>query len=313
MKLKQKVKLSIIIGVEFAAIVAVLLLIFFAGKKTYTVTFDLNGGTLVGGELVQEVSQGKNATPPQAVKEGCYLHSWRGSYKSVTKDVVVEAVWEWETSIGLNYTSEEESDYCVISSCFKDLTGDVYVGVYYGNKKVLGINAEAFKGCDSIENIYMLDGILSIGDSAFEDCESLLSIQLPTSLTKLGKNAFKNCTSLQKIVIPEGVKTISAGAFDGCIALTEIVIPESVTKIEAGAFLGCTSLTSIVIPESVKKIEPEVFDQETLTIHTPVLEEEAPETWEEGWFGVAKVEWGYLLPKDEESTEEEDDQFFGWL
>ena len=93
MKLKQKVKLTIVLTVEFIAVAVILLLIFLAGKKTYTVTFDLNGGTLMSGDLVQEVSQGKNATPPTAVKEGCYLHSWSGSYRQVTRDVVIEAVW----------------------------------------------------------------------------------------------------------------------------------------------------------------------------------------------------------------------------
>ena len=39
--MKQKIKLGIILGVEFVAIAVILLLIFFAGKKSYTVTFDL--------------------------------------------------------------------------------------------------------------------------------------------------------------------------------------------------------------------------------------------------------------------------------
>ena len=39
--MKQKTKLIIILAVEFIAISLVLLLIFFAGKKSYTVTFDL--------------------------------------------------------------------------------------------------------------------------------------------------------------------------------------------------------------------------------------------------------------------------------
>ena len=45
MKASQKIKLFIILGVEFIAVAVILLLIFFSGKQSYTVQFDLNGGT----------------------------------------------------------------------------------------------------------------------------------------------------------------------------------------------------------------------------------------------------------------------------
>ena len=267
--MKQKIKLGIILGVEFVAITLILVLIFFAGKKTYTVTFDLNGGTLISGELEQVVSQGKSATPPTVAKDGCYLHSWSASYHQVTRDIVIKAVWEWQTSIGFDYNAGEYSDYCVITGSFKDLVGDVYVGVYYNNKRVLGIQDEAFMDRDGITYIHMLDGILSIGDkvfadsdalvsvelpgtlaklgnSAFEGCDSLTSIALPNTLTNLGTRVFADCTSLEKVVLPNGIKYIPSGTFDGCTSLTEIVIPASVERIEAGAFRGCTALESVI-------------------------------------------------------------------
>ena len=244
--MKQKIKLGIILGVEFVAIAVILILIFFAGKKSYTVTFDLNGGTLISGELEQTVTQGKSATPPVVAKDGCYLHSWSTSYTQVTRDVVVTAVWEWVTSVGFDYTSSSESNYCEIKGCFKDLSGDVYIGVYYNNKKVLGIRDNAFLDCDGITKIHMLDGILSIGQRAFAECDSLVSIELPGTLTKLGSYAFENCTSLEEVVMPEDLKTIPAGAFKNCTSLKKIVIPSSVTVIEEGAFDGCTALESVV-------------------------------------------------------------------
>ena len=36
-------------------------------KPTYTVTFDLNGGELVSGELTQTVTEGESAVCPEAV------------------------------------------------------------------------------------------------------------------------------------------------------------------------------------------------------------------------------------------------------
>ena len=244
--MKQKIKLGIILGVEFVAIAVILILIFFAGKKTYTVTFDLNGGTLISGELVQTVAQGKNATPPTVAKDGCYLHSWNASYRQVTRDITIVAVWEWETSVGFDYISSEDSNYCEIVSCFPDLTGDVYVGVYHNNKKVLGIRDGAFSDRDGITYVHMLDGILSIGERVFAQCDSLIAVELPGTLTKLGKFAFEDCVSLEKIVIPANLTVIPEGAFKGCSSLKEIVIPSTVKTIEKNAFTGCTSLETII-------------------------------------------------------------------
>ena len=269
--MKHKIKLGIILGVEFVAIAVILILIFFAGKKTYTVTFDLNGGTLISGELEQTVSQGKSATPPVVAKDGCYLHSWSGSYRQVTRDVVVEAVWEWNTSIGFNYTSTDDSDYCEIESSFEYLVGDVYVGVYHNSKKVLGIKDNAFYNRDGITNIHMLDGILYIGDNAFSECDSLISVELPGTLTTLGKNAFKNCVSLERVVFPDNLTVIPEGTFSGCTSLREIVIPSSVKVIEAGAFRGCTSLEKITFTTDEKTVEIEVEGENADEITTELV------------------------------------------
>ena len=243
--MKQKIKLGIILGLEFLAIAVILALIFFSGKKSYKVTFELNGGTLISGELEQTVVQGKNATAPVVAKEGCYLHSWSASFKRVTHDMVVEAVWEWETSTGFEYTSTENRDYCEIVKSYEHLYGDVYVGVYHDEKKILGIQDQAFYNRDGITNIYMLDGMLYIGEYAFAECELLETVELPASLKKLGKNAFENCKSLKKVVFPEDMTEIPEYAFAGCTALEEIVIPANIKTIGENAFAGCTSLKKI--------------------------------------------------------------------
>ena len=252
--MKQKIKLGIILGVEFIAITVILMLIFFAGKKTYTVKFDLNGGTLVSGELVQNVAPGKSATAPKVAKEGCYLHSWSASYKNVTSDIVVKAVWEWETkgstgneiSIGFEYTSTENTDYCEIVKSYEYLYGDVYVAAHHDDKIILGMYDGAFRNRDGVSNIYMLDGMLYIGKYAFADCDNLKSVELPGTLKALGEGAFQNCKSLERVVFPDELEVIPAYAFAGCTSLKEIVIPASVKKIDQSAFVGCTALESIV-------------------------------------------------------------------
>ncbi len=57
------------------------------GRK-YTVTFDLNGGTLLSGELVQTVEEGQSAAAPQAELGPEFLgHHWRHSrYGQVDPD-----------------------------------------------------------------------------------------------------------------------------------------------------------------------------------------------------------------------------------
>lgn len=258
--MKQKIKLGIILGVEFVAITLILLLIFFAGKKSYTVTFDLNGGTLISGELQQVVPQGKSATPPTVAKDGCYLHSWSASYHQITRDIVIEAVWEWQTSIGFDYAASENSNYCEITGCFKDLVGDVYVGVYYDGKKVLGIRDNAFFDCDGITYIHMLDGILSIGNKVFADCDALVSVELPGTLAKLGKEAFAGCDSLTSVILPDDLTILGEAAFSGCTSLETVEISKGLTVIPERAFEGCTSLKEIVIPASVKVIAPNAFE-----------------------------------------------------
>ena len=299
--MKEKLKLIVILGVEFAAIAIMLVLIFMAGKQQYTVTFDLNGGTLIGGSLSQSVSQGSNATPPSAVKEGHYLRGWSGSYKGVTHDVTVYAIWEYETTPGIEYKTHKT--YSTITGCFKNLTGDVYIGAYHDDMIVLGIGDEAFKDCKRIENIFMLDGILTIGNSAFEACHSLDNVVLPSTTLTLGDRAFANCEKLSSIVLPEDLEEIGAevfssceqlkeidlpknlhiigeGAFENCTSLTSLTLPEGLVEIGDGAFAGCTELTEVYIPKGVQiigegaflgfeKLEKIIFEEDTAEVETP--------------------------------------------
>ena len=46
---KHNLNIILVFGILFLVVTVLLLLVFFAGKKTYVVEFDLNGGTLVSG------------------------------------------------------------------------------------------------------------------------------------------------------------------------------------------------------------------------------------------------------------------------
>lgn len=312
LKVKQRIKLLIILAVEFIAIAIMLLLIFFAGKKVYTVTFDLNGGTLLSGDPVQKVTQGQNANPPTVTKEGCYFLTWSGSYRQVTRDLVIKAVWEYETTEGIEYTTDEEgteSNYCMISGCFYGLTGDVYIGAYHGEKKVLGIKENAFKDCAGITRIHLLDGILTIEDGAFAGCTGLTSIEMPSTVVTMGNDVFKGCESLEEIILPTDLKSMGTGVFEGCSALTSVTLPENLENIGAGAFAGCSALTKVILPESVEEIGSGAFDGAELVIYAYIKEEEKPEGWASDFMGEGvEIIWEYVDPIEdgEDSSVEEE-------
>ena len=298
--MKQKLRLFIIIGVEFLVIALILVLIFFAGKKSYTVTFDLDGGTLISGDLVQEVTQGGNATPPSVLKDGCYLHSWSVSYKGITRDLTIRAVWEYETTVGIQYKTFEDANYCLIEKVFPDLQGEVYVGAFHDGKRVLGVMEGAFENCTDITKIYMLDGIITIENNAFAGCTSLESIVLPRTLVNLRDEAFKNCTSLKEVSMSPALKNIGKRVFENCTSLEEIVLPEGLTVIGNGAFAGCTSLGGVLIPPSVETIGDSVFNSPSNKIYVLCSQDDKPSAWSDFMaLNGATVEWDYKLPEEE--------------
>ncbi len=265
----NKIRIIIVFVALFLAVSTLLMLIFFAGKKTYTVTFDLNGGTLLSGSLTQHVTRGQNASPPKTVKEGAYFLSWSESYREITRDIVIEAIWEYETTPGIVYADSENQNYTEITGAYKYIKGDVYIGSSHGDKKVLGIKAAAFAECVDITKVYLLDGLLTIEEKAFYGCTSLEEIEIPKTVSRLGSNAFGGCESLETLVLNEGLREIGESAFEGCSSLKELTLPESVTKIGKNAFLGCADLV----------------------IKVNFTKDEMPEDWDENWYGDAQVVW----------------------
>ena len=335
--LRQKTKLVIILGVEFVVITLLIVLIFFAGKKSYTVTFDLNGGILISGEAQQRVTQGQSATPPNVAKFGHYLRGWSGSYKSVTRDVTVRAIWEYETSAGIEYSLPENTNYCQISGSFKEIQGDIYIGSYHeSGRQVLGITEGAFKDRTGITGVYLLDGILSIGDEAFAGCKKLEVIEIPSTVVRIGKGAFAGCESLKEIILPDSLIEIEEGAFAGCSSLERVVTKDKLTTIGDNVFLGCESLavlelaeglvsigefafsgcdslTEVTLPESLENVGVNAFEIDNLTINLYISEENLPVGFLEGWHSdSAELVFDYIPPEEEEEDEgENNDGFWG--
>lgn len=282
-KYRGRFKILLVFGILFLLVSVLLTLIFLEGKKTYIVEFDLDGGTLLGGSLEQRVMQGQDAIPPSVVKDGAYLRGWSTSYRRITKDVVIKAIWEYETTAGIVYTNGENQNFVEIERAYEFLRGEVYLGAYFNEKKVLGILDGAFFNQKGITRVYLLNGLISIGNEAFSGCSALTKIEIPETVTRIGKYAFRDCYDLEELTLSEGLLSIGERAFEDCVALTEVFIPESVTVIEANAFAGC----------------------DNLVIKTTIPQEEWPAGWADGWQGNATVE--FVEPEEEEEIDPEEE------
>ena len=65
-------------------------------EQTYTVTFNLNGGTRTGGgELTQTVAKGSAATAPTGSRSSYTFTGWDKSFDNVTADLTVTASWSY--------------------------------------------------------------------------------------------------------------------------------------------------------------------------------------------------------------------------
>lgn len=239
---KSKMKIIVVFSVLFFTVLMLLLIIFISGKRTYTVTFELDGGTLVSGELVQKVVAGENATPPKVTKDGCTLSEWSKSYKQITKSVTIKAVWDYETTEGLIYSESENQNFTELVDVYEHVRGDVYVGASYGGKKILGIGEGAFAGMVNITGVHLVKGLIAIEKDAFSGCTGLTEMTVPNTVTYIGEGAFADCENLETLVLKEGLIEIGARAFANCTSLREVIIPRSVEKIDDYAFDGCVDI-----------------------------------------------------------------------
>ena len=292
---KARIKLWIILGVEFLAIIGMICMIYFAGKKEYTVRFELNGGTLVSGEAQQKIEKGKAAKAPTVTKDGYYFVKWSTSYDHVTKDMVVEAIWgnatpekpttspTYETSYGIQFTTEDSQawNYCEVVSSYEYISGAVYIAAYNGNQKVLGIKEGAFQDRTRITSVYLLDGILTIEDNAFAGCTNLETVVLPTTLMHLGANAFKDCENLKTIVVTDTLEALSREDPEAYKQQMICELPKKLEYIGDGAFSGCDSLQNVYIPESVTTMGHAVFDRMVEEVETENSSAEGNESSQE--------------------------------
>jgi len=108
-----------------------------------------------------------------------------------------------------------------------------YVSLNITGNALTSISDEAFKYCDTLVSITILNYITSIGEFAFSYCTSLTSITIPNSVTSIGEYAF-NESGLTSITIPDSVNSIGGGAFAFCTNLTNVTFQGTISSNNLG-------------------------------------------------------------------------------
>ena len=151
-------------------------------------------------------------------------------------------------------------------------------------KKVVRIEAQAFKEVSSIKKATIPEGVTSIGRYAFAYCAHLETVEFPKSLntieygafyesgltsltfpeltaeelaagcgiTALQDSIFWRCNSLKEVTIPGYVKSVGVATFFECQSLEKVVLSEGVETVGDCAFVKCVNLEELHLPSTLK-------------------------------------------------------------
>ncbi len=131
-----------------------------------------------------------------------------------------------------------------------------------------GIGENAFKGCVTVKEIIISDGIKYINNGSFSDCKALIKISLPSSLTRIGSKVSNNTlqsgvffsSGLNEIIIPDSCLNIAPYTFAFCGNLKNIILPPKLAIIEKSMFDYCKNLNNIQFPIDLSVVCQDSFD-----------------------------------------------------
>ena len=232
-------------------------------ERSYTVTFDANGGE---GEMEDRQIQNGSGSIPVCTftKEGYECLAWsldaegtdffRGVSNltfllpmSVKNGDTVRLYANWSTP---GFEVEEETFAYFAHASLISYTGtaeEVVLPVWYHDRHIQNVaeglfrdhteitavkrisfhdlSAEMFYGCTALRRVEIEQGnsIYRIGDRAFYGCASLEELELTGNLESIGNEAFYGCTGAIRLVIPAYLDELGADAFYGWTAEQTIV------------------------------------------------------------------------------------------
>lgn len=258
-------------------------------KNTYTVHFELNGGTGVEDMTVSEVE-----TEPVPTRSG---YTFKGWYKEsgfinkvtfpyeVTKAQTLYAKWEKNkytvsfdtdggTPVGdmtvsvIEEAPETAKDGYTFDGWYADADYQNKVTFPYDVTKEQTLYAkwtlnEPEGIVFTVDNNGVLTGVSGI-------TESDMRVEIPSQVNgitvrEIGKGVFKDNKNIGTLIIPDTVKYLGYEMCWGCTNLKEVRLPAGLTVIPDGAFEKSSSLTTINFPNTLKEIRSDAFRGTALT------------------------------------------------
>ena len=109
----------------------------------HTVTFDLNGGTRIGGgDLTQTVASGGSATAPTVSRSNYTFNGWDRSFTDVTSNMIVTAQWTYNTPYVPPYIPPTQTPTNPPTTADPDEITDTVKGIINGTQVELIQNAD---------------------------------------------------------------------------------------------------------------------------------------------------------------------------
>lgn len=242
-------------------------------NKTFTVTFNANGGKFNDGSEVfsVEIAKGdyvKGNLFDLENSNGKYFNGWIKDNEyfyfedtPIKEDINVYAQWEdfAYDYVVLNKSESSNLEACITGFSYEGSNDkEIIIPKYLEGAKIVQIGSH-LNIPDNFTGITLPDSVTSIGPYAFENASGLKKVIMLDSVKRIREGAFCNCKSLEQITIPSNVKEIEAYTFQGCESLSTVVLPKELKKIGLQAFDECKSLEFIDFPESLECIGMEAF------------------------------------------------------
>ncbi len=252
--------------------------------RTFTVTFDSNGGSAVEpftGNIRSYLERPSDPVCAEKIFLGWYededcqvAYNWKADV-FLSDNFTLYAKWvNSNASVATpdSYFSFEQktdnfgNDYYELSAKDPDrFPGDVVLPNGHESLPVRAIKKAGFTPTSSNSSPIVNLTVPSTYDldfaQAFMSCKNLRNVTFEegNERTVLNVSAFQFCTALQKVVLPSGLLVLDDKCFFGCVSLNEISLPDGLIRVGKSAFGDCKALIAFTLPDSVTTLSENAF------------------------------------------------------